>query len=145
VVPIILMIPFFLIGGVFYFVRSRSSKVETLSYLSISVHMAIFGLDLMSDAIFIVLLMDGHFLAVYLPLGVIFIMARLIHPICTLSVFSLFRGRTHSYLDLLDLNNWREYGSIYSFLFFLALLESSLLKFLPWISTSFTQSSGRLS
>ena len=61
-IPLLFMIPFAVVGGVIYYIRSKSNSLEVLSVSSIAFNTAVLGLDLVSDLIFVVLLLSGAFL-----------------------------------------------------------------------------------
>jgi hypothetical protein len=94
IIPLVLMIPFAFIGSGIYYVRSKTSSLESLSVISTSLGLAVTGLDLISDAIFILFLLGGSFIAVTAGVGVagaIFIIVRFLHPLTfVLTIGSLF-------------------------------------------------------
>lgn len=78
------MIPFALTGSLLYYIRSRTSNLETFSLVSVTVGLAVTGLDLISDMIFIIFLLNGNFIPVTSGVafaGALFIITRFLHPL----------------------------------------------------------------
>jgi hypothetical protein len=55
------MAPFAVAGGIIYYIRSKSSRLEVFSVSTIALSIALIGLDLVSDFIFVILLLSGAF------------------------------------------------------------------------------------
>ena len=123
--------------------------LEALSLASISINLALLGMDLVSDIIFIVLLLGGAFLkptATVKLAAAVFIVARFTHPVFTTLIIGSLCGvsiiKRENYQNYLDIIHWREYSFVYSCLVLLTVLESSVVKYLPWLSTPFCNISG---
>ena len=139
IIPLVLMIPFAFIGSAIYYVRSRTSSLESLSLVSTSMGLAVTGLDLMSDIIFILFLLSGSFIAVSAGVrvgGTIFIMARFLHPVAfAITVGSLFgikapRSLVKTPTDygiLIDTLHWKEYSSVYALMTLLSLIGTIII------------------
>ena len=93
----------------------------------------------------------------------LFLISRLIHPISAILSIGSLLGNYNSYtlsiiitvfiiagfnlqgrnmMKYIDVAHWKEYSSIYASLVLLVLVESSLIKYLPWSSSSFCKASG---
>lgn len=106
IIPLVLTIPFAFIGAAIYYVRSRTSSVETLSLMSMSLGFAITGLDLISDAIFIIFLLSGSFIIVTSKVrlaGAIFISVRFLHPV----IFTVTTGSLFGMILLATTTRWK--------------------------------------
>ena len=170
-IPLYFTIPFGCLGLVIGYIRSRATNTNpsttslvSFSILSVSVSTALVGLDLLSDFIYIAFLLNGFFLALTIGtklLGAIFLIVRLAHPIVTgFIIFSLFDMGSHpcitrfgesfsksvpkcpKYASLLDFSLWKDNSIVYSVVLTIALSETTMIRYLPWISTEFSKASG---
>jgi len=133
------MAPFAFIGTTIYYVRSRTGSLESLSLISTSVGLAITGLDLISDSIFIIFLLTGSFIAVTAVVrlaAAIFIIVRFLHPIAfALTVGSLFglkvprlnKNTPTDYGVLIDTLHWKEYSNVYAAITLLSLVGNFII------------------
>lgn len=100
-IPLLLMIPFAFIGSLVYYARSKTSSVEDLSFVSVSLGFAITGLDLTSDVVFVIFLLSGSFVTVTAGVrfaGALFIIIRFLHPLTFLLTIGSLFGMYFTYL-----------------------------------------------
>ena len=122
-------------GGLGYLVnivRRKEPRVVVLTLLSISQHMGLSCASLASEFSLMVILFGSG----YVALGILIVLARLLHLIPTgytiLRVFGPDYISDKEYGSLMAKDHFMSYSYMYAALSFLSLLEAPFLAYLPW-------------
>ena len=124
------------------FLRSRSDLVIRYSPLLIVGEMSILGLDMISDIVYILSLYSSH---IFIAAATVMLVVRLIHPCTSMYVINSFFGTGKTsmyYTKLIDIRHLAPNAKLYGLLLMIALVETTAIKFLPWIVTEFSVMSG---
>ena len=120
------------------FLRQRSEIVILYSPILIVAEMGILGLDMISDIVYVFALYSSH---LFVTLASVILVVRLVHPCISMYVINSFfgRGKARNYNSkLIDNGNLAPNAKLYGLLLLLvALVETTAIKFLPWILTEF--------
>lgn len=129
------------IGLVISFIRTRNENVISFSTVVIVGEMGILGLDMISDIIYILSLYSSH---MFMVSATVMLVVRLIHPCTSIYIInSLFgTGTTYKNSKLVDFPHLVVNAKLYGTLLMIALVENTAIKFLPWLLTEFSRSSG---
>ena len=138
------VLSFIAIGILISLLRQRSDKLVRFSPFLITIEMALFGLDMISDVIYIITLYD-YSSRLFDTLASVMLLVRIVHPCISLYVASSFFGfgKTREYYSkLIDRNNLGPNAKLYGLLLLISLVETTAVKFMPWISSEFSVHSG---
>ena len=131
-------------GGLGYLVnivRRKEPRVVVLTLLSISQHMGLSCASLASEFSLMVILFGSG----YVALGILIVLARLLHLIPTgytvLRVFGPDYISDKEYGSLMAKDHFMSYSYMYAALSFLSLLEAPFLAYLPWYHSDFASQS----
>lgn len=122
--------------------RKRSRLVIHYSPILIVGEMGILGLDMISDFIYILALYSSH---IFIRAATVMLVVRLIHPCSSMYVINSFFGTSKArmyYSKLIDSNHLAPNAKMYGLLLMIALVETTAIKFMPWIVTEFSTKSG---
>ena len=136
------VVSFAAIGLLINSLRKRSDKLLRFSPLLIIVEMGILGLDMISDIVYIIALYSTD---LFDNLATVMLIARMIHPCISIYVVNIFFGNGKSreyYSKLIDRNNLGPNAKLYGLLLLIALVETTAIKFMPWMSSEFSVHSG---
>ena len=98
---------------------------------------------MISDMIYIASLYASH---LFIVLATIMLLVRVIHPCISMYLINSFFNTTSSshkyYSRLVDNSNLAPNAKLYGLLLLIALVETTAIKFLPWVKTPFLVNSG---
>ena len=97
---------------------------------------------MISDIVYVFALYSSH---LFVALASVMLVVRLVHPCISMYVINSFFGRGKArnyYSKLIDNGNLAPNAKLYGLLLLVALVETTAIKFLPWILTEFSALSG---
>jgi hypothetical protein len=145
-----------LIGLAFMFIsyflntiRKQSAKIIDFSLLSIGSKFIIFGLNFVSDIVFLFFLLRGSYIFDRNAIKVFacfYIFGRILNP-CALVYFFFYllrnkSSRSEYFEKMMDSEHWDLYKSRYYILVLLSILECPMLRYLPWLTSKYSLTSG---
>lgn len=144
-IVMIVCIVFAFVGVLTYYVRRQSQSVIKFQLLSIIFHLTIYGFDMISDLLYVIILLKGGLISNPITaavLGFIIIFFRIIHPFQTYYLLTNIVKENGRYKNLIDSDNMSQYAKEYALIITIGIVESPVMKFLPFHLTDFSARSG---